>query len=105
MQIHNKTGYKADVYMMGNDPIQVWGFKNRHKLQLNEEDIWLAPPEYVIVKKLSYWEEGGHEKHIQDIEAMLQIQGEKISKEAVIEHLSSTVQKEKFTEIFQKQEG
>lgn len=97
--IHNETGYKADVYIMGNDPVQIWGFKNRQKLKLNEEDIWLAPPEYVIVKKLSYWEEGGHEKHIHDIEAMLEIQGDNISEKDVLENLPSEALRNKFTEL------
>ncbi len=97
--IHHETGYKADIYMMGNDPLQMWGFKNSQKLKLNEEYIWLAPPEYVIVKKLSYWKEGGHEKHIQDIRAMLQIQGENISEKAVIEHLPSEILRNKFAEL------
>ena len=68
-------------------------------------DIFIAPPEYIIIQKLLYWEEGGHLKHLDDILAMLQVQGEKISKATVVEHLSSTVQKEKFIEICQKLEG
>lgn len=100
--IHNETGYKADIYFMGNDPIQLWGFKNRQNLKLNKEDIYIAPAEYVIVQKLSYWEEGGHGKHLQDIKAMLQIQKDNISKEEVLNHITSDIQRSKLKELIDK---
>ena len=31
----------------------------------------VAPPEYVIVRKLQFYHEGGSEKHLRDISAML----------------------------------
>jgi hypothetical protein len=31
----------------------------------------LAPPEYVIVRKLELWREGGSEKHLPDVRAMV----------------------------------
>lgn len=94
--IHHTTGYKADIYLMGNDPLQIWGFKNRRQLKLGDELIWIAPPEYVVVKKMAYWEEGKHEKHIGDIKAMLQIQGDNISIKEIQSKLTSSVQKAKF---------
>ena len=33
----------------------------------------LAPPEYVIVRKLEYFQEGGSEKHIRDIRSILRV--------------------------------
>ena len=33
----------------------------------------VAPPEIVILKKLEYFREGGSEKHVRDIRAMLAI--------------------------------
>jgi hypothetical protein len=45
-----------------------------------EEDfaIWLAPPEYVVVRKLQYHRDSGSERHLRDVSAMLEISGEKI---------------------------
>lgn len=100
--IHNETGYKADIYFTGNDPVQLWGFKNRQKFDLKDNYIWIAPPEYVIVKKLEYWEEGGSDKHLRDIEGMLEVQGSDISEEEVLQHLTSTPLKDKFTGLRNK---
>jgi len=36
-------------------------------------EIWVAPPEYVIIRKLEFFEEGGTEKHLRDIGGMLQM--------------------------------
>ena len=97
--IHNKTGYKADIYLMGNDPLHIWGFKNRRKLQLNAGYIYLASPEYVIVRKLAYWEESKHEKHLRDIKAMLQIQGDDISVDEIRQILTSSSQKKELNKL------
>jgi hypothetical protein len=36
----------------------------------------VAPPEYVIVRKLEYFREGGSEKHLRDIRGILAVSGE-----------------------------
>lgn len=41
-------------------------------------DVWVAPIEYVIVRKLEYFREGGSEKHLRDIRAMRQVSGDLI---------------------------
>ena len=45
----------------------------------------LAPPEYVIVRKLEYYREGGSEKHLRDIRSMLAISGEQLDRAAMTE--------------------
>ena len=45
----------------------------------------VAPPEYVIVRKLEYFREGGSEKHLRDIRAMWSISGEQIDRAALNE--------------------
>lgn len=71
--LHHDTGYKADIYVATSDPFQAWAIKNRRKLTLNEQPVWLAPPEYVIVHKLEFFREGGSEKHLRDIRGMLAV--------------------------------
>lgn len=39
----------------------------------------LAPPEYVIVRKLEYFREGGSDKHLRDIRGMLNVSGQQIN--------------------------
>ena len=40
-------------------------------------------PEYVIVRKLEYFREGGSEKHLRDIRAMLNVSGELLDRAAL----------------------
>ncbi|MEM6601995.1 MAG: hypothetical protein AAF649_11470, partial [Verrucomicrobiota bacterium] len=42
-----------------------------HRVDINDITISLAPPEYVIVRKLEYYREGGSEKHLRDIQSVL----------------------------------
>lgn len=77
--IHMETGFKADFYPMGNDPLHRWGMARRRRVEMFGEAIMLAPPEYVIVRKLEYFHEGGAEKHLQDIHGMLAISGDLIN--------------------------
>jgi hypothetical protein len=76
--IHHETGLKADVYASGRDPLQKWGLAKRKAVSIGGEDVWLAPPEYVILRKLEYYREGGSEKHIRDITGMLELSREQI---------------------------
>lgn len=71
--LHHETGFKADVYLHANDPFQAWAFSERRRMELGEgKAIWLAPPEYVIVRKVGWYAEGGSEKHIADITGMFE---------------------------------
>ena len=83
--IHADTGFKADFYTTGRDEVQAWGFRHVHRMQFRGEPIVVAPPEYVIVRKLEYFREGSSEKHLRDIRAMLAVSGELIDHEALKE--------------------
>jgi hypothetical protein len=69
--IHFESGYKADVYLSADDPLHGWALRNRRSVDIGEAQLWLAPPEYVIVQKLEFSREGGSEKHLRDIRGML----------------------------------
>lgn len=70
--IHPESGLKADVYPATEDPLHQWALQNRRRESLGDHlTIWLAPPEYVIIRKLEYFREGGSEKHLSDIRGML----------------------------------
>jgi len=84
--IHHETGFKADIYLRGEDPLHQWGLERRRRAPLGPSDgLWVAPPEYVIVRKLEYFREGGAQKHIRDIEGMLRVSPEAIDAAAVQE--------------------
>ena len=76
--IHHETGFKADVYLSGRDPLHAWGLMRARKLEVEGQELVVAPPEYVIVRKLEYYREGGSEKHLRDIRSMLDTSPEAI---------------------------
>lgn len=69
--IHHETGFKADIYTGGRDPLHAWGIENRTLVRLGDETLSLAPPEYVIIRKLQFYREGGSTKHLRDVLAMV----------------------------------
>ena len=77
--IHYETGFKADIYALGQDELHHWAITKRKSFEMEGEPIWLAPPEYVILRKLEYYREGGSEKHLTDIANMLEISSEDIN--------------------------
>ena len=68
--IHHATGMKADVYLSA-DALHRWGLRHRRDFPLGAGKLALAPPEYVILRKLEFWREGRSEKHLRDVRAML----------------------------------
>lgn len=74
--IHHDTGYKADIYLHGSDPLNRWALDHAVRFELDEHIVWIAPAEYVILGKLEFFREGGSEKHLTDIRGILQISGE-----------------------------
>lgn len=74
--IHHATGFKADVYLVGQDPLHLWAMANRKSFGIKAEQVWLAPPEYVILRKLEFYREGGSDKHLRDIAGILALSSE-----------------------------
>jgi hypothetical protein len=72
--IHRATGLKADCYPFRRDELETWAFSRRRRYTVEDSgDIWLAPPEYVILRKLQYYREGGSAKHLEDIKGLLSV--------------------------------
>jgi len=76
--IHRETGFKGDCYLMGDDKLHLWGISKRKELDIEGEPVWVAPPEYVIVRKLEYYREGKSEKHLRDVASILAISPDQI---------------------------
>jgi hypothetical protein len=77
--IHPDSGLKADFYTANRDEFHAWAFRHVRRYSIGSGDIKLAPPEYVIVRKLEYFREGGSEKHLRDIRAILQVSSDKLN--------------------------
>lgn len=99
--IHHKTGFKADIYASGKDKLNLWGLTNRKSFDVEGDEFWLAPIEYVILRKLEYYHEGQSEKHLRDISGILAISPDQINfnvleekiKEKLLEQEWSTAKK------------
>jgi len=76
--VHHGTGFKADFYPTGQDPLHEWGMANRKRIEVEGEAFWVAAPEYVILRKLQYYREGQSEKHLRDIASILEFSSEQI---------------------------
>jgi hypothetical protein len=69
--IHHASQFKADIYLAARDPLHAWALQHRRRIRLGEGALWIAPPEYVILRKLEYLREGGQDKHVRDVRFML----------------------------------
>jgi hypothetical protein len=69
---------KADLYPL---PVQQqhW-FERRQAVDVAGQTIWLAAPEAIILHKLLFYREGGGEKHLRDIRAMLATSGDRMDR-------------------------
>lgn len=87
--IHMDTGLRADVYLLGEDSFHLWAMQHRQTVELDGETIWLAPIEYVIIRKLEYYREGNSQKHLEDIRNMLTVSHDKIDNNILSEFITN----------------
>jgi hypothetical protein len=74
--IHHETGYKADIYLAGADPLHAWALPLRRRVRWSESvEMAVAPPEYVVLRKLEFYREGRSAKHPADIRAIREVTG------------------------------
>jgi len=69
--IHHASQFKADIYVAAGDPLHDWALGHRRRIDIGGTGAWIAPPEYVILRKLQFYREGGSDKHVRDIRFML----------------------------------
>jgi len=69
--IHHESGFKADIYIATHSRFYNWAFEHTKRIDLGEAGMRVAPLEYVLVSKLTFFREGGSQKHIDDIKGML----------------------------------
>ncbi len=86
--IHHQTGFKADIYLSGQEKLHQWALSIRKPFEADGETFWIAPAEYVIIRKLEYYQEGGSEKHLRDISGILSLSSDQIDFEQLYEKIS-----------------
>ena len=82
--IHHDTAFKADIYPISSERLHRWAIANRRKVVVAEDSLWLAPPEYVIVRKLQYYREGTSPKHLIDIQNMFEFSPDLVHSEYLL---------------------
>lgn len=81
--LHRDRALRADVYVAGQDPLARWAFERRVKVPLEDEPVWVAPIEYVIVMKLEYFRQSKSDRHLRDIAAILRHSGQHVDQAAL----------------------
>lgn len=82
--IHHDSGFAADIYI-AFDELHRWALGHRRTVDIDGLHMSVAPVEYVTLRKLEYFREGGSEKHVRDIRGMLDVSASQIDG-AVLEH-------------------
>lgn len=98
--IHLESGLKADLYLAGTDPLNEWALASARSVETAGSSVSVAPPEYVIVRKLAYFREGGSEKHVRDIRGMLELAVPQIDRAALLDRLDEEGLGELFRRLF-----
>lgn len=98
--IHHSSGFKADLYFVGNDFLQKWALENKRMIKFIDLEIPIAPPEYVIVKKMLFYNEGKSVKHIEDIRGILRESNQLIDFEILYRFLEKYNLTELYNNIF-----
>ncbi|MCP5465018.1 MAG: hypothetical protein H7A33_08350 [Deltaproteobacteria bacterium] len=71
---------EADLIRVFVDPLHAWGMNHKQQIEIeNDFSVWLAPKEYVIIRKLEYYREGGSGKHLSDIASILENNSESVN--------------------------
>jgi hypothetical protein len=81
--IHPESGMKVDFFVAG-DAIEGAQIERRlRRMILPGVEAWCSPPEELIVKKHTYYEQGASDKHLRDIASMLRISPQQIDLDRV----------------------
>ena len=76
-----------------------WALSERRQVEVDGEPVYVAPLEYVIVRKLEFFREGGSEKHIRDIEAMVRVSKELIREDVLRRWLTAKGTEEQWQSV------
>jgi predicted nucleotidyltransferase len=80
---------KADVYLVSGDALHHWAMENVKVIDIDGLSVAFTPPEYLIIRKLEFFREGGSQKHLRDIAAMLEESSDIIDQTFLQQQLTS----------------
>ena len=73
--IHVPSAQKADFYPAGDDPLIASALADRRRHLVAGRELWVAPPEYVILSKLDWYHSSRSDRHLRDVRAILEFAG------------------------------
>jgi len=77
---HHQTAMRADVYLPGSDALSAWAFARKVVRRIDDDEVFLAPIEAVMLSKLRYYQMGKSDRHLRDIHQMLSISGDLVDR-------------------------
>lgn len=81
--LHLDSALKADLYLAGEDPLHAWALPLRRGVPVGARNVWVAPPEYVVLRKLLFFREGGSSKHLRDVRSLLSLRLPELDRPAI----------------------
>lgn len=81
--LHIPSGMKVDVFLPTGSFTRSQIARGESRPVFDDIEARISPPEELIVSKLMYYEEGGSDKHVNDIAAMLAVSSDLIDRERV----------------------
>ena len=70
-------------------PDLIEAMARRARNHVDDVEVWVAPIEYVILRKLEWLRQGGPARHAEDIRSMVRVSGERIDHAALAPWLAS----------------
>jgi hypothetical protein len=84
--IHSASGNKVDFMIARQTPWSRMELSRRSRTSIGPDCVaFAASPEDVVLAKMSFYKEGGSDKHLRDITGILRISGSKIDREYILD--------------------
>ena len=96
--IHSTSGNKVDFIIPRKDAWSKGQLARRRRVQIPPDLLtYVASPEDIIISKMSWYREGGSEKHLRDITGILKVSGAEVD----MAYVKEWAEKLGLTEIWQ----
>ena len=99
--LHHATAFRADVYCLGSgNALGVWALGHARQMRIGDDEVAVAPIEYVIIKKLQYLAMGGSDRHLRDIRAMLRLSRDQVDQAELDRWLDQLTLRREWNNVF-----
>ncbi|MCA9655573.1 MAG: nucleotidyl transferase AbiEii/AbiGii toxin family protein [Myxococcales bacterium] len=78
--IHRQTELSADLHLLGEDPLHQWAWPRAREVVVRGAALRVAPPEYVVVRKLEALREHARGEHLRDLRTILHQHGDELER-------------------------